>query len=158
MLYCQQRKVSISMRDKKKSLLASRIMTAGLFVLILALSIALPYILKEYQAISGREDLMLLCWPLYLSALPGFCCTGLLWRLLGNIRRGEVFISRNVTYLRLLSWGCFFVGAEYTAFGFLFTSLWPPAFAAFFFGLILRVIKNVFDAAILLREENDFTI
>ena len=30
--------------------------------------------------------------------------------------------------------------------------------AAAFFGLILRVIKNVFEQAIVIKEENDFTI
>ena len=32
------------------------------------------------------------------------------------------------------------------------------AFAAAFFGLILRVVKNVIEQAVILKNENDFTI
>ena len=34
----------------------------------------------------------------------------------------------------------------------------PKAFAAAFFGLILRVLKNVFARAVTLQEEADYTI
>ena len=64
----------------------------------------------------------------------------------------------NVTILRILSYCCIFVGIEYVVFGHKYISMLFFAFAALFIGLILRVIKNVFDKAIELREENDYTI
>jgi hypothetical protein len=33
-----------------------------------------------------------------------------------------------------------------------------PAFAAIMFGLIMRVLKNVFEEAVEIKSENDFTI
>ena len=37
-------------------------------------------------------------------------------------------------------------------------SLCIVALAAAFFGIILRVVKNVFEQAVALQEENDYTI
>jgi hypothetical protein len=83
----------------------------------------------------------------------------LLDRLLSNIRKEEIFIPQNVSYLRGISWACFamcvpclFV-AVYGSQTFLFIMV-----AAAFMGLILRVVKNVIEAAVLIKEENDYTV
>ena len=59
---------------------------------------------------------------------------------------------------RLMSYCCFFAGIVFA----IFTYYQPVAFFIFFacefIGLILRVIKNVFEKAVELREENDYTI
>lgn len=98
---------------------------------------------------------------LYVAMIPAYLALFTLSRLLKNIKADEIFIEKNVSYLRILSYCCF---AETLIFlclsillGVSFTIL-MLSFAAAFFGLILRVIKNVFDKAIEIREENDYTI
>ena len=83
----------------------------------------------------------------------------LLDRLLSNIRKEEIFIPQNVAYLRGISWACFamclpcLLIAVYGSQTFLFVMV-----AAAFMGLILRVVKNVIEAAVLIKEENDYTV
>lgn len=146
------------MWTKQKSLIASLIMTGILFIIIITASISLPYLLKLYSKITGITDYKNLMTALYISAIPGFICNISLFKLLFNIKNDFIFVQKNVTLLRILSWCCFLVGTEYIIFGLKHISLLLLSFAAFFIGLILRVIKNIFDKAIILREENDYTI
>lgn len=149
------------MWNKQKSLIASLVMTGTLLVLIAAAIFLLPTLVRAYAQMTGieYESFKWLVVALYVSALPGIVCCVCLMHLLLNIRRDEVFVKKNATLLRVLSWCCFFVGAEYLVFGARwYISLVLLAFAALFFGLILRVIKNVFEKAILLQEENDYTV
>ncbi|MBQ8978136.1 MAG: DUF2975 domain-containing protein, partial [Oscillospiraceae bacterium] len=94
----------------------------------------------------------------YICAAVGIFILIMLDRLVNNIMKGEVFTEDNVRYLRILSYSCFviaFVTLVFAHFRFL---AFIVTFAAFFFGLILRVIKNCFTEAVRLREENDYTI
>ncbi len=147
-----------TMNRKQFSLYASIVMTALLFVLIIAAVILLPSLIGFYEKLRGGIDCRDLMTALYISALPGLVCSAVLTKLLLNIRKDEIFIKANVTILRILSYCCIFVGAEYLVFAHRYISMLLIAFAALFFGLILRVIKNVFEKAIVIREENDFTI
>ena len=78
--------------------------------------------------------------------------------LLANIRKGQPFISRNVTLLRIISYCCFAVSVLFIYFSFLKPFGFAIVFAAAFFGVILRVVKNCFEQAVALREENDLTV
>lgn len=146
------------MNRKQFSLYASIVMTGLLFVLIIVAVIFLPTIIGFYEKLRGGIDCTDLMTALYISALPGLVCAGVLTKLLMNIRREQIFIGSNVVILRILSYCCIFVGVEYLVFAHKYISMLLIAFAALFFGLILRVIKNVFEKAIVIREENDFTI
>jgi len=95
---------------------------------------------------------------LYLAAAVALVIVTALDRLLSNIRHDKVFIPANVKILRLISYCCFAVSVIFIYFSFIRAFAWLVVIAAAFFGLILRVIKNVFEQAIILKEENDFTI
>lgn len=95
---------------------------------------------------------------LYVSLVPAFIALSRLMGLLNNIKLGQVFVRGNCDNLRALSYCCFAVCVIFTVFAF-----WRPiglviAFAAAFMGLILRVLKNAFEEAVSLREENDAVI
>lgn len=81
-----------------------------------------------------------------------------LQRLIQNIDNNETFSERNIKILRITSWLCFFEALILM----LSTSYYFPwiivAGVAAFVGLVVRVIKNVFCQALLIKEENDFTI
>ncbi|WP_411654987.1 DUF2975 domain-containing protein [Anaeromassilibacillus sp. SJQ-1] len=81
-----------------------------------------------------------------------------LHRLLRNIRRERVFEKENVTLLRVISWLCIAVGVVTLVSGLYYTSFFLVAAAAAFCGLIVRVVKNVFEQAIAIKTENDYTI
>lgn len=81
-----------------------------------------------------------------------------LLKLLYNIKAEKIFVEDNVKNLKRVSWCCFviavitFVGAFfYMPFGFV-------ALAGGFVGMLLRVLKNVMQSALELRQENDLTI
>ena len=97
----------------------------------------------------------------YPSALFGYITLYSLIRLLKNIRRGDIFIPKNVSYLRRISWCCFAVAAISLVIAILYVDIVPfllVAGAAAFVGLMLRVVKNVMQNAVELREENELTI
>ena len=107
--------------------------------------------------------LTLFCSAFYPCAVLGYVTLYNLIRMLYSIRGGEVFIHRNVARLRRISWCCFGVAAVTAAVGVLpYNPFTTPfllvAAAAAFVGLMLRVVKNVMQAAVEIREENELTI
>lgn len=99
-----------------------------------------------------------ICAAFYCCAGPAAVLLLSLDRLLADISQGEVFTAGNIALLRRCSWCCMAVAAiclVFTAALFYFLLV---AAAAAFIGLILRVIKNVFQQALALKEENDYTI
>lgn len=98
--------------------------------------------------------------PLYYAfMIPALAILITLDRMLLAIQRGEVFTEGNTRRLRLISWGCF-IAAAILALGVIPGAFFCLALAiiAVFFGIILRIVKNLFQAAVELRAENDFTI
>lgn len=81
-----------------------------------------------------------------------------LFRLLNNIRKEAIFIRPNVKYLRVISWCCFIIATLSFIGGFFYLPLLFVAVAASFVGLLLRIVKNVLQNAVEIREENDLTI
>ncbi|MGI5888917.1 MAG: DUF2975 domain-containing protein [Oscillospiraceae bacterium] len=118
---------------------------------------------REYSNLPGalESSVMIPCLICaYLGLAAGLWAIWMLLRMLGNIRDGKVFIQDNVRYLRKISWACFGAAAAALAYlifsgslGFIFV-----AAAGAFMGLILRVVKNVMNAAVEIRKENDLTI
>ena len=79
-------------------------------------------------------------------------------RLLLNIRRDDTFVPRNVVYLRRISWCCFIVAGITAVSCAFYLPYAMVAIAAAFAGLMLRVVKNVMQSAVEIREENELTI
>jgi hypothetical protein len=99
--------------------------------------------------------------PVYACLVGGIGALVVLLVLLRDIRRGEVFTRANVARLRLISY-CGFAILAACVVGALVSPAWAVfvllAAVAGFLGLLMRVIKNVIDAARLLKEDADFTI
>ena len=99
--------------------------------------------------------------PLYACLAFGIAALIILLRLLADIRNEQVFTKTNVQRLRLISYCGFAIMISCVVGAFLATP--RPIFVflalvAGFLGLIMRVVKNVIDAARLLKEDADFTI
>ena len=147
------------MKNDRSVRFTSLSIKAALVLSVISLFI-MPYAARIYRdlSIQGDDVTVPLLVTFYICAAVGIFILITLDRLVNNIMKGEVFTEDNVRYLRILSYSCFviaFVTLIFAHFRFL---SFIVAFAAFFFGLILRVIKNCFTEAIRLREENDFTI
>ena len=120
----------------------------------------MPYAAQIYKQVSLMNDdvTVPLLITFYSCAAVGFVILFVLDRLVSNISKGQVFVSGNIKLLRILSYCCFVIALITLIFARLRIIVFVITFAAAFIGLILRVIKNCFEEAVRLREENDFTI
>ena len=135
------------------------ILTAGLFFG--------PWAVKKWFVLfrgwseSGEEMgrmLTLFSACFYPCAVFGYVTLYSLFRLLFHIRKDEIFISANVQYLRCISWCCFAVALITLVGGVFYIPFAFAAVPAAFVGLMLRVVKNVMESAVAIKEENELTI
>ena len=148
------------MWNKSKSLTLS-IFCTRLFLVLLAVSLFTAPLLVRWYFGDGPwgEALRLpICVTFYLCAAPGFALLFCLHRLLKNLRRQEVFVEGNTKLLRAISWCCIAVGLVMLGGSWFYPTFLVVAVASAFFGLMLRVVKNVFEQAVELKAENDYTI
>jgi Protein of unknown function (DUF3036). len=119
-----------------------------------------PALVKSYVAYTMKDPGIItsLLVTLYFCTAFGLIALLCLDRLLANIRKEEVFTLKNVRYLRVISWCSFAVSIILFLSGFYYLLFLIIAVAAAFFGLILRVVKNVIEQAVMIKSENDFTI
>lgn len=144
---------------KANSLNLSIILVEVTFLLLIATLFIIPPAVCWYDLVSGQEPVKyFLGAVLYLSDFIAFFVIGALYRLLQNIKQKKVFILQNAFYLRLISWGLVAIALVLMIFSFARSGALLFAFVMAFLGLILRVLKNVFEEAIALQNEQDFTI
>ncbi len=94
----------------------------------------------------------------YPSSVFAYITLYSLIRLLFNIKNDHIFIENNIKYLRRISWSCIAVAVITLISGIFYIPYLFMAVAAGFVGIMLRVVKNAFQSAIALREENELTI
>lgn len=153
------------MWSKDRSLALSIILVRALFVFIIMLALCVPVMVHWYD-ITYTERIGLLdgsvFWPLticlYIDAVWGELCLWQLGKLLENIRNDKVFTPENCKHLRAISWCCLLAAIPFFVFGFWRYLSFMVALAAFFFGIIIRVIKNVFEKAVDLQDVSDYTV
>ena len=138
--------------NHSKSLLLTTWWMRIALVVWCVLAIAVP-VLCGMQRVP--MDMALLFGALFVPVLLAFYG---LYKMLHNIQQGVIFSIENTASLRLVSWAGFFAAVFLLA----AALRWPILIAASgvvgFLGLFVRVIKNMLSEAIILKEENDFTI
>ena len=82
----------------------------------------------------------------------------LLLNLLFRVRAGLVFTAKCIGLIRGVSWCAILLGATFLVLGLYFQLAFFAAFACFFLGICIRVVKNVIEQATAIKAENDFTI
>lgn len=134
------------------------IVTAGLFLGPWAVKMLCVYcgIPEGGEVLYFQQKLF--AWCFYPSAVFGYVTLYSLIRLLWNIKKDAIFITPNVRYLRRISWCCVAVSVIALAAGCFYLPYLFVAVAAGFVGLMLRVVKNVMENAVQLKEENELTI
>ncbi|GAB1476422.1 hypothetical protein MASR2M70_12560 [Bacillota bacterium] len=149
------------MWNPAKSVILSSICTKLVIVLVIAFAFLAPNLADYYLgALASRHPDMASSFLLtvYACCVPALYALYCLDRLLANIKKKEIFIEKNVKFLRRISWCCFAVSALILIAALSSFLLFIGAIAAAFMGLILRVVKNVIEQAMILKDENDLTI
>ncbi len=152
------------MWNKNKSLFLSRTLTYIGAVITLVVMVVTPDIASWYDTYIEPYGLIKGSIMVPFSLTIYFCgvmiigITVSLYRLLTNIKNDRVFVKENTKCLRRISWECMFSGLALVIFGLWRYFFFGFAFAFVFMGLIMRVLKNVFEKAVEIKSENDFTI
>ena len=164
------------MWNKSKSITLTHLLVRACYVFLAIAVIVLPNSLQHYKLEALGEVADYVTYS-FLGVVPaGYAALICLDKLLINVKKEVVFNEENVKLLRAISWLCFFaalVGAitfiiifirMHHILGFISaSSLLALAILALtigeaFMGLVVRVVKNVFEAAITIKEENELTI
>lgn len=156
----------ITLWNKDKSITLSRILLA-----VFAAALVLLDLLCLYVAVSGRplalrlaaffsrSKILQFTACAYLCSVPGFWLLCSMNTLLKHIQSASVFTMENVKLLRRVSYCCFAAALICLVFAIAgILSLSIIAVAAGFVGLIVRIVKNVFQQAIAMKDELDFTV
>ncbi|MDR2610868.1 MAG: DUF2975 domain-containing protein [Clostridiales Family XIII bacterium] len=153
------------MWNAKKSILLSICGAGAAILLVILFAALLPFFPRFGSAKSSilfdAAYLRTIMPSLYACCVPALISLISLLRMLLDIRKSLVFTEANVRRLRVISW-CFFALFLILLLTALFAIASPAilllAVSSGFFCLLIRVVKNVIDAARTLKEENDFTI
>ena len=147
--------------NKDKSILLSQICIILFAVFLAFLDIEGRLAVKEFYNYRGfandKGNHMLI--TLYFCSVFGWIALFHMWKLLANMKRAEVFTESNVKYMRIISWCCFIVSIACVISAFRwYLPFLVVAVAAAFVGLIIRIVKNVFQQANSMKSELDLTI
>ena len=162
------------MKHSEKSVLLTQIIVKACYVLLLTGVIGLPLLVyKEplsFMRSFAELNIIKFCGrniiiPFYLVVPAGYAVLVCLDKLLGNVKANKVFERSSVTLLRIISYCCFYAAAVGLVSYFVIAATSTPLESIFilslgegFVGLVVRVVKNVFEKAIEIKEENDLVI
>ena len=153
--------------DRKLSTYISLALTVLCFAGLVFMAFYLPtftnYLIKLPDNTGERLSLTTLDTVLiHIAAyvVLAFAFTGdtLLFFLLLEVLKGKVFTNRAVAMIRGISWCLMLIGGVFILLVRYFTLSVYVGFAVIFFGISIRVVKNVIEQAVHIKEENDFTI
>ena len=146
--------------SKDKSVLLSQICVAAFAALLLALDAGCWRLARWFAVwrLHSTRNGVLLAATVWICSVFGWVTLVKLWRLLGNLRRGEVFVLSNVSHLRAVSWCCACVSIICLGCCLYYLPFIFVAAAAGFMALIVRIVKNVFQQACAMQSELDLTI
>ncbi len=128
--------------------------------LLIVLAFTAPLLVRTYIELTARPETMFLPVTTAFYAIFPLAAATLvaLARLLRRILRGEVFVCANVASLRLISYLLYAAALVFLVAGFFYGPFFILTAAAAFIATVVRVVKNCFDAAVLLKDENELTI
>ncbi len=149
----------INMQRKNRSLKLSIAFTTFFAILLAFLTASAPWSVSIICKIFKHEHLTnFLIFMTYLAIPAGWGAIVLLYKILFNVRNKKIFLEDNVKYLTILSWLCFYVGIISLIGAINFVAFVLVSLSALFIGLIVRVVRNIIEETISLKEDSDLTI
>ena len=148
-----------------RSIQFSKILTKLMFFVTGIMTFFAPYISEKYAEypvdigiISGTGTFVPTLVLLYcLEALALFALF-ILHFLLKNIAENKVFVSQNTKHIGTLSNIFIFAAFIILIYSLFRVIFFPLAFLSFLFGVVMKVLKNVFEKAVEIKSHNDLTI
>ncbi len=117
-----------------------------------------PALPEAYGRLAADAETPLLSVLWLLFSVPAWTALSELRMILVCFRRNRVFEAGTVRHMRIASWACVGAAAVCLAGTFFYPAMFVPALAAAFMALIVRIVKNSFEAAIRMKDELDLTI
>lgn len=105
-----------------------------------------------------ESDKYLFLGCLFGCSLPAYVLLYSMHILLKRVQNGSVFTPENVRLLGTVSLCCFLAALLCLASSWRFPVLLVVTVAAGFVGLIVRIVKNVFQQALRMKDELDYTV
>ena len=145
---------------KIRSGLALLIAVIVCMVLVVALAVAAPWLVRLYTGFrgitpaAGRAILI----AYYGCSVPALIALGALLRLLLQLRKKRLFDRHNPVYFHIISLCCLGVALVCAAAGIWYPPLFLVWASMLFLFLTVRTVCSWFIAAVELQEENDMTI
>lgn len=147
------------MQRKNRSLKLSIAFTTMFAIALTILTLFAPWIVEFLCIFFHRNHLIkFLTVVTYLAVPVGWGAIVILYKILLNVDKGNVFEEENVKYLSVLSWLCIYVGVLSAFSSLRFIMFILVSISALFIGLIVRVVRNIIEEAISLKEDSDLTI
>lgn len=149
------------------SLRRSIFLSRGLLVLFTAALILLDLRFQWFwEWISGAgilgtpdsTDRALFLGCLFGCSVPAYVLLCSMHFLLKHIQEGNVFTAQNIRLLGIVSLCCFLAALFCLGLSWRFPVLLVVTAAAGFVGLIVRIVKNVFQQALSMKDELDLTV
>lgn len=146
--------------NEDRSISLSRVCVCA-FALLLAGLDVFGYWLVDFflrlRGMNGQLGTVILA-AVYLCSVFAWIVLFRLWQLLGNIKAGRVFVQENISHMRTVSWCCAAVALVCLLAGLWYLPFFVAAMAAAFMALIVRIVKNAFQQALLMKDELDYTV
>ena len=145
---------------KSKSILFSQLGVALFALALAALDLGCWRIVNWFAALRGldRQAVWGILAVLLLCSVFGWVLLWAMWRLLGNLRRGQVFTEDNIRLLGRVSLCCAAAAVVCAAGSFFYLPFLIAVAAAGFMALIVRIVRNVFQKALDMKNELDLMI
>lgn len=155
------------MLNRKASAIVSLVICAAASVLLLVWLFTFPRFFNWFYVIyhglgseyTRTDSVIKLVVPTFYCCAP-FAGISLymLIRLLVNILKDKVYIKANVNYLRFISYCCYVCFLITFVTGIKYFPLLIIAFSMVVVGTLLRVVQNIMQTAVEIKEENDLTV
>lgn len=148
------------MKRSEKSLNLTIILLVALsilfaFMLFMAPSVFTAYCEADNTSEAARKTLI----GVFYGCTPSAILTLVfLFKLLFNIKKGEVFCTQTVRCINILSYTCLSVVPLSLPLCYFFLAGFPIPMAAGFMWLFFRVLKNAFERGSEIKNENDLTV
>lgn len=140
----------------RATLWATRGIAGAAFVLTLFLPVLLRWYCR-YRYLTDAEQTAILA-AFYGCALVTEAALWQLDRLLSNLLRQQVFVRENVGCIRTVQWCCGLVSLICLPAACIYYPLVFMVVIMAFLCLVVSVVRQMMDAAVTLREENDLTV
>ena len=136
-----------------------------IFVILFSLALGIlmffaPGLAKWYGEFRMFKSVVVRCIvaAFYACAVPAGVALYCLWRLLRNIRKGEIFVKENSYILEVISWCCMEVSLLCLAACYHYFPFGLVTVAMLFVFLIVRVVCSCIKYGTELKDENSLTI